>query len=254
MKTLLFCTCYLGDEAAWPSRYRAWLDHVAAIPLRHDVVFLIDDGSAHLPRDPDVAITSALPDALDDRPVLFHFEQHIGRNGHQGFPGWLRGFFASFDVARKYGCDKIVHLESDARLLSARIVDYINGIESGWTALWCPLHNMPESAIQVICADRFDEMEAIARDPIAATAGCMIELALPFTNIEMSFMGDRYGEFSRAIPVDADYACQFACGMAAEFRMGDAQAGAATPQVAIRPESLAQRLFSRLRDAGRREP
>ena len=49
MKTLLFCTGYLTGAADWEGRYRAWLAHVAALPIRRDATLLIDDGSPWLP-------------------------------------------------------------------------------------------------------------------------------------------------------------------------------------------------------------
>jgi hypothetical protein len=208
-RTLIFCTSYLADPGVWATRYRPWCAHVAALPVDREAVFLFDDASPHLPDTGEVTLHAALPEVPDGRPNFLRFGEHLGRPSNLNFPGWVRSFFHSLVVARRYGYDKIVHLEADARILSPRMTAHINALESGWSAFWCPAYNMPETAIQVICADSFGLMEDFARDPVAAQDGQMLELALPFTHIDMSMKGDRYGEVGGFIPADADYVCQF---------------------------------------------
>jgi hypothetical protein len=208
-RTLIFCTGYLADAGVWAARYRPWCEHVAGLAIGHDAVFIFDDASPCLPDEGEVAIHAALPDTPDSRPNFLRFAEHLGRPSNVQFPGWVRSFFHSVVVARRYGFDKIVHLEADARILSARMAAHVEALDTGWSAFWCPAYNMPETAIQVICADSFDLMEEFARDPVAAQDGQMLELALPFTHIDMSMKGDRYGEVGAFIPPDADYVCQF---------------------------------------------
>jgi len=125
-----------------------------------------------------------------------------------GHRGWWRSFLYSLTIARHYGYSRIVHIESDAYLLSRRIIDYINGIDQGWTVFWCPRYNCPEPALQVIARNQFDAMEAVAARGLDALTGAIAEMTLPFTHIERAFTGNRYGEFRRSIPSYADFACQ----------------------------------------------
>jgi hypothetical protein len=197
LRTLLFCTSFCGDEAAWRSRQRRWLDHHLALPLEHDAVFVIDDASPFVPADPDVRVLDALPPALP--------EGRIRLTGHRG---WWRSFLFSLDIARAYGFERIVHVESDAFLLSRRIVDRINATTDGWTAYWCPQYGVPEPALQVIAHDQFDAMAAVAARGLDALKVALAELTIPFTRIERGYAGNRYGESRGRIPGYADFACQ----------------------------------------------
>jgi hypothetical protein len=60
------------------------------------------------------------------------------------------------------GFARIVHIESDAFLLSRRIVDRFNALDDGWTAFWFPAYGVPEPALQVIADDQFDAMASFA--------------------------------------------------------------------------------------------
>jgi hypothetical protein len=219
MKTLLFCTAYLSNPGKWRSRYHRWLTLYRQIPLEHDAIFMFDDASPHRPDDPDVRVVDALPDALAPGGVyLYRFAEHLGRDEVEAFPGWWRGFAFSLDVAERYAFEKILHVESDAYLLSGELVDYLNALDTGWTALWCPHYRFPEVNVQIICRDRFAELRAATAR--AFTNGCrqMPELTLPFTHVEKSFVGDRYAEYLDEIPADADYATQVLPKMTIRYR------------------------------------
>lgn len=194
-RTLLFCTAHLTDRAAWEERCRPWLEHHRASPLAADRICIVDDGGTFRP-DPDPG-------------VLHRFADHLGRRSAFVFPGWWRSFTAALDLAGSLGCTKIVHVESDAFVLSRRLALYINALDAGWTAFWSPLADRPESAIQVVCADQFERFAAFARhaadDPVFARGA---EHALPFTATVRCFRGDRYGDYTDRIPPGADYACQ----------------------------------------------
>ena len=142
------------------------------------------------------------------RPLLVSFATRLGRSAVDNYPGWWRSLLFSFLVAKHYGCRKIVHVESDAYLLSHRMLDFINARASGWTAFWCPRWNFPETGIQVVCADRFDQMRAMWDAGWARHAGQYAERVLPFTDIVRDPHGNRYGEFRTRIPGFADFAMQ----------------------------------------------
>jgi len=209
-KTLLFCTSFASDEAAWRARQRRWIDHHLALPLERDAVFIIDDASPWRPTDADLAVLDAVPASLPAGPAafVFRFAEREGRVGLAGHRGWWRSFLHSLELARALGCTRIVHVESDAFLLSRKIVDRINALDDGWTAFWCPLYNFPEPALQVIAQDSFDAMAKVAARGLDALTTSLAEFSLPFTRVERGYAGNRYGETRARIPGYADYACQ----------------------------------------------
>jgi len=209
-RTLLFCTSYVENEGQWRVRARRWLDYHLGVPLERDAIFIIDDASPYLAPDPDLRVIDAIPAALDPGPAawLYRFAQREGRTGMKGHRGWWRSFLHSLAIARALGFTRIVHVESDAYLLSRKIVDHVNALEAGWTVFWCPMYDFPEPALQVICADQFDAMAAVAARGLDQLTQGIAERTLPFTRVERSFAGNRYGERGPRIPGYADYACQ----------------------------------------------
>jgi hypothetical protein len=125
-----------------------------------------------------------------------------------GHRGWWRSFLYSLTIARRYGYARIVHIESDAYLLSRGIVEHINAIDHGWTVFWCPRYNCPEPSLQVIASDQFDAVAEVATRGLDKLTEGIAEMTLPFTHIERAFTGNRYGEFRKTIPGYADFACQ----------------------------------------------
>jgi len=210
MKTLLFCTSFADSSSRWESRYHKWLDFFSKSALHRDQILLVDDGSPSLPTWRGVAVLRELPEQQPkEKTVLFHFDKNLGRQAVLVYPGWFRSFFFVASYARRYGFDKIVHVESDCYLYSDRILRFINETASGWTAFWCPSQDFPETCIQVICADQMDSYAELAElDYGTQVANRAIETLLPFTAVRKDFIGDRYGEFLQWVPEDADYACQ----------------------------------------------
>lgn len=208
--TLVFCTSYVAGAADWAGRYRRWLQHHRAIPWQRALLALIDDASPYWP--PATEVTSVRVGqpwpAAPKLPLMVHFDQRLGRSGMVHYPGWWRSFLASSEVARLYGCTKIVHIESDAFVLSRRMLDFIESRERGWTAFWCPRWRFPETAIQVICSDQFDAMSAIAAGGLERLGGRLAEHVLPFTEVVREPHGNRYGETRTRIPGFADFAAQ----------------------------------------------
>jgi len=155
------------------------------------------------------------PFGLQGRPTahaLFHglFGQGLDGVGQPGRPDSNAPSRLQFRRSTRHkGFQKIVHIESDAFVLSERMMAYINGLEEGWTAFWCPIWQIPETAIQVIGCDQFEKVEELARldraDPFFLGGA---EYILPFTNVVKFFKGDRYAEYAKAAPDDADYICQ----------------------------------------------
>jgi hypothetical protein len=212
-RTLVFCTAYTHGSAGpfytWNQRYRTWVDAIRSTALDYDQILLIDDGSASLPDWPDVTIVRSGDDIRCDAPlVLYHFREHLGRRAVSDFPGWVRSFFFAATYAQANGFEKVVHIEADAFLISHRIQQYVNDINDGWVTLFCPLFARPESGIQIIAGSALERYRAFAEQPVDALAGAVIETTLPFTHIETSFIGDRYGEYLDYVPVQAEWCMQ----------------------------------------------
>ncbi len=199
MTSLLFCTGYVRDAQHWHARYRRWLDFYADGPIDHAKRVVIDDGSPYLPPPAEIDVVADAPSAgrSPRRDVLLHFAQHLGRQSGAAYPGWWRSFFHSLDLARAMGAEKIVHIESDAYVLRPRLAEFLNGLRTGWHVLWIPTYGMPETAIQVICADQFQQFDAFRSDPGNQINERIAEHILPFTDIHKEFIGDRYSEFKR---------------------------------------------------------
>jgi len=209
-RTLLFCTSFMQDEAAWKTRYRRWLDHHLAIPWKVDAVAMIDDGSPFLPQPGDIELIPA--DALGKvalpRRALIRFADNLGRQATLRYPGWWRSFQLSLDLAELYGFDKIVHVESDSYVLSMRMVELIENTKEGWTLFWSAHFQWPETALQIICRDAFEDFARIrARGP-NGWVDQPAEDVLPYTRVEKSLIGDRYSDFAAMLPANADYAVQ----------------------------------------------
>ena len=213
-RTLVFCTAYSAPQHdpyyTWDVRYRIWIEAIRHSALQVDQILLVDDGSDHLPAWSDVRILEEGEDLACDAPaVLFHFRDHVGRRAISDFPGWVRSFFFVSAYARANGFTRIVHVEADAFLITARAQDAVNALKDGWTAFWCNRHQRPESGIQVIAGSGLQTFADWASKPVDDFSGAVIETTLPFTRIERDLVGDRYGEDPELrVPADADWCMQ----------------------------------------------
>lgn len=197
----------------WIRYYSDRLDWVGA-----DRMVLIDDGSSIADLDLPISVIDAskpLPSALPNGVLLFRFNSHLGRRSVFSFPGWWRSFTFSSQIAKAYSFSKIIHVESDAFVLSDRMAGYIASLHNGWTSFCCPRYERPESAIQVVCRDFIPTLEQYySRGDTYLEQVICAEQELPFSNVDHSFIGDRYGEYLRKIPPNADFAAQVKCEMA----------------------------------------
>ncbi len=171
---------------------------------------MVDDGSATMPDGPDVVVIGEGECLVVDAPrVVFHFEHNLGRRSVFDFPGWYRSFKFACEYADRNGFTKVVHIESDAFVISERLRDYINAVHDGWLALWCIKHDFPEITIQVMAGSGLTAYRTFCeRVPHEALVGHPYETQLPFTRIEKGFIGDRYGEGLPYVPVEADFVSQ----------------------------------------------
>lgn len=214
MRTLVYCTAYADTPAAWQSRYRAWIDAQSRPGICWDQLLIVDDGSPVLPEWDDVALVREFDapspeEVRSDAPVvLYHHEFRLGRTALFDFPGWHRSFAFGARYAKAHGFDKVVHLESDAFLVSRRMRRLVDAHRSGWVIPWSERYKFPEIAIQLVGPDQLDAFAAFAARPYAWMRHRVHEPLFTPTHIERGLVGERYGESADPIPRDADYATQ----------------------------------------------
>ena len=222
MKTLVFCTSYAETLSIWNERWGRWLSAVVGSGVKFDKILIVDDGSPVLPDWTSVKIVSAHPISADVADAeIHHFADRRGQrvNG-EPFPGWYRSFAYAVLYGIREGFDRIIHIEADAFLISNRAVEYFNSCCSGWIALWCQRHHWPESTLQIINKDQFYSCEAFFSLPYSAHLSLPYkspEQLIPFTYINRSLIGDRYGEDGDIIPVGVDYVSQVKWNMGQDY-------------------------------------
>lgn len=216
--SFIFCTSYIVDSADSQERYRKWLAYYDEMKPRFGAarIFLIDDGSALKNIPGALSVVDAdqrLPARLPDGPVMFRFDQHYGRKSISVYPGWWRSFSFAARIAARYGYRKAIHCESDAYVTSERMMNFMAGLDEGWTTFWCQRWGFPETALQVIAGRQLSKLRAfhdLGEDFWFTDLGKagFAEHILPFTQVNRHFIGDRYGEYMEDYPDDADFVCQ----------------------------------------------
>ena len=223
MKTLVFCTSYAASELDWNNRQGVWIKALQCSALHFDQLLIVDDGSSVLPKWAHVEIVRETDaprseDVVSDAPiVLYTHENRLGRQSVFQFPGWYRSFAFGVLYGAAHGFEKIIHLESDAFLISDRIQRHFNQFTSGWFAVWCEAYLFPEIAIQAAAGNEIAAMAAFVREPYSQLAGQIHEYLIPFTHIERAFIGNRYGEMIGHVPRQADYSTQTHSGQPDAF-------------------------------------
>ena len=195
MRSLLFCTSYIKDESAWNARYKRWLDFYNRSDFGDSQIIMVDDASPFTPPVDQIQLRSPGTMVSSGLPTMIRFPDRLGRNGVASYPGWWRSFLHSVDLAHQLGVQKIIHIESDAFVLSARMRAYIQSLTDGWTVFWSENFGFPETAIQVICEDQFDALAAFQNKSFEELDTQLAEEQLPFTRINKQMVGDRYSEF-----------------------------------------------------------
>lgn len=225
MKTFVFCTAFGNTEDRWQGIFGRWINALENSNLEYDQLLMIDDGSSFLPNWEGVEIITEnnLPDQVpESRGVIYHFDKNMGYFGHADYPGWYRSFMFAATYAEKYNFEKIIHIESDAFLLTDRIRNYVNDLKEGWTTFWCPRHQFPENNIQIIAGNSVKDFIAWnnKKIPYSEYKGTCAEFWTPYTFVNKDFKGDRWGEFAPGmaavpdpncppgVPYDADFVCQ----------------------------------------------
>ena len=151
--------------------------------------FVIDDGSP-------VAYTSSLQHAFPHLTIL-RFPVHYGRTGILNYLFIWRALYAVESLFNLWERDKVALTCVDFYMLSERMIRYVGEEASGWTTFWCPGYGFAETACQVIATDCLEYRAFVAGGSFHRHDGILMETALPFTEVNKTMMGDRYGERPR---------------------------------------------------------
>ena len=208
MATLAFCTAYASHSQVWESRYRRWVEAMQSNSLNFDLLMLIDDGSASLPDWPEADVLVSLDERPRHRTAIYHFHRRLGRPALFAYPGWFRSFCLAARYAEKHGFEKVVHIESDAFLISSRAVQWANSVTDGWEAPWSEHHRFPETAIQVMAGSGLRAYFEFCQIPYSRIVGLEAEVCVPFTAINRDLRGDRLRPPNADIPRDYDWVAQ----------------------------------------------
>lgn len=226
-QSLLFSTCYRekGKHGASHERYRRWITYYT---LRREAfgspyLCLIDDGSPiNLLKQLGLPVfliskDKRFPKELPAEGCIFTFQEHLGRLSMSEYPGWWRSFSFSGELAKHYQLNRVLHIESDAYILSQRLALWLSTVQSGWNVLFTPRWGWPESQIQSIVGDNLKKLRAYYTQGESwwfHPRGYReyAEFLLPFTKIVKRFKGDRYTDYDGAklsqYPKDADFVTQ----------------------------------------------
>ncbi len=213
--TMIFCTSYCARESDF-FRIKRWFKRVKSGPIDCDIVAIFDDSSPYLPSDlcdvfREVNFTT-FDNFKSDKDFLFTFKNHFGRIDLHRFPGWTRSFYYAIRYAANNNIQKIIHLESDAAIISERMATYINEFsEDLWCGFWeSSQYQMPETAVQVINGSAVSRAETFLREKFIdiITSEVDVENILPFDRIEKTFIGGRFPEMEKFVSGNLDFVSQ----------------------------------------------
>ena len=214
-KTLVFCTSYFETEAVYFLRYKKWISYYLSLDFAKDKDFFMLDDHSNL-EVADNLYNFITEDITEDTKIekmnFYHFKERWGSYHTANHPGWYRSFLFSLDIAKTLGYEKIIHIESDLFLLSPEICNYITDLDSGWVSFRCPSYKFPESSLQVINKDYYEEFEKFKEETLEKGLENMdaynVEWIIPFSKVEEGFKGDRYGERKTPQSLTMDYYAQ----------------------------------------------
>jgi len=153
-------------------------------------VILLDNGSS-----PETCERFAAKHGIE----VVNLQPHLVRGEGHSYPSVWRLYWQIKSLLERY--EKLYFLATDAYILSQRLIDRLEAINDGWTALWCPVYECPASEIQVItrgCRE-FENFFAGECNPDRFN-GLWEEISLPFTRVIKGLWGDRFGEFKPTAP------------------------------------------------------
>lgn len=207
MRTVLITFSFMEGNDDWGipriNRIQNFLRYY--IPLQNkglnfEKIILIDNGSS-----PEHCEEIAKEFPSVDFITLPYLKRGIGKDC---LPCWRCIY--EYKKGIDQGFDKLLIIDDDAFLLSKRIMDYVNRIQSGWETFWCPKYRFPEGGISIICRDAFPSYLDFTKGTYESrNHSGWAELMFPYTKVTANFHCDRWGE--NHVPQQPDMDGYFQC-------------------------------------------
>lgn len=221
MKTALFTPIFLeGEDGLGNDRYIRtirWLDYYSEIQkeLGFDHIWMCDNASpvSQIEKLGGTILMHGLYKLGRRSDLSIHtFAERLRKSGTEGhdYPYCWRALYFMKTLI-DLGFEKIITIDSDCFVVSRALAKYVRELDSGWTTLWCKKWRFPEASFHVLCKDAFPIFQEFTKNPDFMShhqSGAMEHL-LPFTNVNLDFVTDRYGEVGDTPQTpDMDLYCQ----------------------------------------------
>ncbi len=199
MKTILFTSCYLdgkdsqgNDRLERTQRYLQYYGDIKESLGLNDIKLLVN-GSKITPAifNPDKNIYfESLPNLEHGRPNFPFDYRHCWRT------------FWHLKTLIEQGYKKIISIDTDTFVISKQLAAYIKDLEKGYTTFWSRKYQFPTAELTILCQDKFERILKFCETPIEEKYGKLMEQNLPFTQVNVEYNCDRFGETN--MPVDAN--------------------------------------------------
>lgn len=202
MRTALVTPCYLeGDDLTKSNRlernkrYIAWYKSIQTA-LGFDDIWLFDNASTfNNCLNVSATIHCDTIDAPSIKPGvnLLRFTEHLPRGpGENEYPYCWRAVWEIKQLIEA-GYEKIILIDSDCFITSAKLAQFVRECNSGWITLWCEKYNFPTAEFQIINKDAFPLFLDYTTGHWKFRVGRLMEKDLPYT-VNRDFKADRYGD------------------------------------------------------------
>lgn len=191
MKRLLFAPLFL-DEGERLQRNIKWIDYIFSIKqhLEFDEILFVDNASSD-----NLNIFESHIKKYNFPITIIKCDVRMSRRTSHAYSYWYRAFAKGIKYAMDNNYDALVHIDTDVYLLNNKMTDWVNSQNTGWVCQYCSMYNYPETTFQIICKDQYEKAyKWFIEDFLEFYPYAIAETKIPFTHIEKSFNGDRWGE------------------------------------------------------------
>jgi len=154
------------------------------------------------------------PDALNILPQPTALPRRVN---DWTYPRYVRSVLACFLAAHDLGAERLILLDSDTFVLSARLARHLGTLDRGCGSCWCERFGFAEIMCSAFCRDTYQAVIDFIHgksweqwtEPQPEPFEMMLPKAIPDFQIWRQFIGNRYSECEdRTVPEDADFVCQ----------------------------------------------